>query len=254
MSSPYVNNYSGRIENELRGEGDARGLAIVVSLDAPGAHLDADNMEKAFRELKFAVITEMNISGDKLRALVAAVATAKLDDKCEVIAIYLAGHGGSVEDKPYVKIAENDKPTIDEIVSPLYPEKAPRLARIKRLFFFDICLGESRDAGVRGDPPARPYAIPARGNCLVAFSTSLHFVARGDKKKGGYWTRHLHELITQDKDIFEVLAITWENTVCDSAAEAKDTKQPKVQGPHLIACMGRLNLKRKFTISLVIFE
>lgn len=141
---------------------------------------------------------------------------------------------------------------VENIVSEFYPKKAPKLKNIKRLFFFDMCLGDNTHAGARRDSshPPQPdvhvelpsQPVPAEGNCLVAYANSVGYETRGTSDKGGYWTRHLCNYIIQNLEISVVLAKTWEATVKDTAEEEEDN----VQGPHLTACMGCLNLYGKF--------
>ena len=141
-----------------------------------------------------------------------------------------------------------------------YPINTPNMSvDIKRLFFFDMCLGPNNDSGVTlrasgistRNLPAID-AVPAQGNCLVAFATSFNYTCGGDKKVGGFWTRFLHQNITKDQDIFEMLTDTWEETVDFTKKLASKLGTPEIQGPLQIACMGHLNLSRKLPQLLVL--
>ena len=231
------------------------GLAIVIGtvVSPPfGTDKDVENMEGAFESLKFAVIKKKVARLEDLRAIVKAAADYPYISQvssCKVIAIYYAGHGNSKGGRPFVGIRE--KHFVEDIVSPFYPMNAPHLKNIKRLFFFDMCFGEKVNAGIRKWPwpetkPVLPFlkhAVPAKGNCLVAFANSVGFESRGTKEDGGFWTRNLCKNITKDMEIHEVLARTYEDTVNDLDLEQVQDKN--VQGPVWTTCMGRLNLKCK---------
>ena len=48
------------------------------------------------------------------------------------------------------------------------------------------------------------HAVPAKGNCLVAFANSVGFKSNDTKKNGGFWTRRLYKNINEDIEIHEV--------------------------------------------------
>ena len=291
-----VNEISKRIKDEWTT--DKRGLAIVVGTkgqtlvgNPPGSEKDADDMEAAFKHLKFVVLKKIDPNRQQFRALIkAAVRFPKLGDhshaaSCKVIAVYFSGHGNSgswrllwqaiasrIVGSSYanrvfssslaILIFGRDRACVltnkdtfldieDDIISTFHPKNASHLKDIKRLFFFDNCLGEKDDTGYRNKnvpspPPLLRYAVPAQGNCLAAFATSPGYRSRGDHN-GGFWTRHLHENIKQDKDILDILATTWEQTTKMSSKFAESEQRPVVQGPHLLACLGHLNLTRMFS-------
>ena len=234
---------------------DKNGFAIVIGMtSAKGGQLDADNMERAFQSLNFAVLKEKDISRENLLGLIEAAAEyTYLDDcpSCKAIAFYFAGHGGcnTENKKPYLK-ATDGQFDVEAVTSPFYPANAEQLGDIKRLFFFDMCLGKRDDLGTRDDdepledaqPSIVEYALPAQGNILMAFSGTLGYRVRGDTIEGGHWTRFLHENIQKDLDIFLVLADTWNETVQYTSTLTEQRGKPMLQGPSVNACMGRLNL------------
>ena len=251
----------------VTGSSNKPGIAIVVGMcdtkagtGVPGAEVDMENMEKAFKKLNFAVLTRRNPNKQELLAIVQGAADFSYlteAPSCQVIAFYFAGHGGCDNDDKqlfsagplYAKTSDSSKLHIEAIASPFYPEHAEHLKYIKRLFFFDMCLGKDYDYGTRsgGAQPPLPtlkYAVPAKGNCLMAFSGSHGYRVRGDETEGGFWTRHLHKSIVKDVDIYAALAETWTDTVRFSSERAKDGPAC-LQGPCLFACMGPLNLTRK---------
>ena len=231
---------------------------MEVSPPPLGTDEDVENMKAAFESLKFAVIKKDIARLDDFRAIVKAAAEYPYiveEPSCKVIALYYAGHGDSKDGRPFVKIRElGEEYFVEDIVSPFYPMNAPNLKNIKRLFFFDMCLGDQVDAGSRKFVKAKPllpflkHAVPAKGNCLVAYANSVGFESRGSED-GGFWTRYLYKNITEDKEIHEVLAITHDDTVNDPVLQ-KQVQNKNIQGPFWTTCMGRLNLKRKLCLSL----
>ena len=257
----HVGYFEARIDGLL--SRDDVGFAIVVGMTAAGgAELDTTNMERAFSKhengLGFAVLKEIDPSQAKLRALLKSAAKFPYKEKVpslKVICFYFAGHGGgdSETNQPFIVASDGITLHVQEMVKKFYPIHTPNMpADIKRLFFFDMCLGTNDDSGVTmrasgistRNLPAID-AVPAQGNCLVAFATSFNYTSGGDKKEGGFWTRFLHQNITRDQDIFEMLADTWEGTVGFTNKLARDLGTPEIQGPSLTACMGHLNLSRK---------
>ena len=264
----HVGYYDTRIKRLL--SGDEVGFAIVVGMTAAGgAELDTTNMEGAFSKhgngLGFAVLKETDLSRAELRALLKSAAKFPYRSKVpslKVICFYYAGHGGgNVEsNQPFIEAGDSTTLHVQEIVKQFYPINTPNMpVDIQRLFFFDMCLGTNDDFGVTlrasgistRNLPAID-AVPAQGNCLVAFATSFNYTSGGDKKEGGFWTRFLHQNITKDQDIFEMLADTWEQTVGFTNKLARELGTPEIQGPSLTACMGHLNLKRKLPQLLVL--
>ena len=233
------------------------GLAIVIGtvVSPPfGTDNDVENMKGAFENLQFAVIRKEVARLDVVRAIVVAAAEYPYIlevPSCEIIALYYAGHGSSKGGRPLVVIRKGEEYFVEDIVSPFYPMNAPNLKNIKRLFFFDMCLGEKVDTGIRKLVKAKPlppilkHAVPAKGNCLVAFANSVGFESRGTKDKGGFWTRYLYKNITEDMEIHEVLAKTHDDTINDPVLQ-EQVQNKNIQGPFWTTCMGRLNLRRKF--------
>ena len=264
----YVDEYGRRIDRLLRR--DDVGFAIVVGMTAAeGAELDTTNMEGAFsnREngLGFAVLKETDLSQVKLRALLKSAAKFPYETKVpflKVICFYYAGHGGGdpKTNQPFIVASDGTTLHVQEIVKQFYPINTPKMSKnIQRLFLFDMCLGPCNDYGVRlraSGIPTRNLpaidAVPAQGNCLVAFATSFNYTSGGDKRKGGFWTRFLHQNITKDQDIFEMLADTWEETVRFTNELARELGTPEIQGPSQTACMGHFNLRRKLPKLLVL--
>ena len=258
---PYLSDYTRDIQNcDLD---DKNGLLIIVWMhEVEGTKIDAENMKKVASTLGFAVLVRKSPSHHQLRALVKATKDYPFIRKapsCKVIFFYYAGHGGSDSKnlKPFVAITKKSLLNVEEIVSPLEPINAPDLKDLKRLFFFDMCQGRRVDSGVRAPSessalPVLKYAVPAKGNCLIAFSGSIGYAVRGDSDQGGYWTRHLFKYLDKDMDIHVVLAKTWKDTVIFTSDLTKLKQIPQVQGPSFFSCMGPLNLTCKFLLILFV--
>ena len=259
---PYLSDYTKEIENCDLDE--KKGLMIVVWMrpDAylKGTDVDAENMKKVALTLGFAVLEKTSPNRRQFRALVKAAKDYTFISEarsCKVIFFYYAGHGGSDSyEKPFLLTSDSNL-NVEEIVSPLEPANAPDLKDLRRLFFFDMCLGPLEDPGKRAPRkrtslPVLKHAVPAKGNCLVAFSSSIGYAVRGDCDEGGYWTRHLIKYLDKDMDIHVVLAKTWKDTVIFTSKLTKIKCIPQVQGPSFFSCMGPLNLTCKFLLILFV--
>ena len=243
---PYLSEYTREIQNCDLDE--KKGLLIIVWMhEVDGTNIDAKNMKEVASTLGFAVLERKSPSRPQFRALVKATKDYPFirEAPCKVIFFYYAGHGGSDSKnlKPFVTITNKSLLNVEEIVSPLEPASED----LKRLFFFDMCLGERIDSGDRAPSTSRAlpvlkYAVPAKGNCLVAFSSSIGYAVRGDSDEGGYWTRHLFKYLKKDMDIHVVLAKASKDTVTFTS---KFTI-PQVQRPPFFSCVGPLNLTCKF--------
>ena len=249
---PNPNDYSLDIQNW--GLEDKKGLLIIICMDdALGAKIDAENMKKVASTLGFAVREIISPSHDQLRAVVRRVKKYRFIHKapsCKAIIFYYSGHGGSNSTnlKPFVLTREKSL-YVENIVSPLDPINAPGLKHIKRLFFFDMCqvlrVDPKRRAPSASAQPVLKYAVPAKGNSLIAFAGSIGYAVRGDALDGGYWTRHLIKYLDKDMDIHIVLAKTWKDTV---KFTSNWTDPDEVQGPTFFSCMGPLKLTCKFLL------
>ena len=251
--SPLVYNYKRTLQRLFNDRENAQGLAIIVGMvysqySVEGADADVTNMTKTFKELGFAVLKEEDVNRTELQAIVKAASEYPYITEapsCKVIAFYFAGHGNSESRRALMVLKGGDKYFVEDVVSLFYPVNTKQMKHLKRLFFFDMCLGSERDQGVRKDDvtvPLLEYAVPAKGNSLVAFATTIGYYVRGDNN-GGFWTRFLHKNLLKDQDIFSVLADTWEETVRFTTDYERNRQ---IQGPSLTACMGHLNLRREY--------
>ena len=199
------------IERLVQQHPSCKGLAVVIgSQDKPdkrdklnGVLKDVDKMVRTFGQLKFAVLKCINYSQNCLFGVLRAVAAYKrYPSSWRRISFTFAGHGTA--NQIYTHDSAID---IYSIIDLFQPNRAPNLATIPKLFFFDVCRGESNMIPVvtaRGGKNATKIA-PSYGNCLVAFSTTMSFKAFEDSE-GGVWLGILSEvLLTVDKSIFDVL-------------------------------------------------
>ena len=259
----WVDHYTAEIKGLF--SGTEPGLAIVIGMSgAVGSSLDVTNMAAAFSKrqhcLGFAVLQEKNLPQHQLLALVDAASQYSYyneERECnfKAIVVYFSGHGGAdINSKPFVQCGDQQTVFIDDIVSPFYPKNTRGVPKdAKRLFFFDMCLSQVNDADpAQAMPETLPRldVVPPEGNCLVAYATSLNSTSAGDRRNGGYWTRHLHNNIVEDWDIFKILAKTWEETVAYTSKQEGKYGVPLIQGPYLTACMGSFSLTSKATVRL----
>ena len=267
-----LDKYKKEVEDVLRENATCKGLAVVIGVGTKsiwGVKKDVEMMTKAFQSLDVAVITKEDIGYSDLQALIDAVARYEYKPTVKVIAFYMAGHGKkSFWHKTLGFVTADDKLLdLDKYVFSKF--HTSRVKTIKRLFFLDICRGPKVENArwpnsnfftkwffaSRSTMPILSHlvaAIPVKGNCLIAYSGIDGYAVAGDPN-GGFWTRNLKHHIVQDKDIFLVLADTWNDTVELTKEENLKTQGKEVvyslQGPSLHACIGPLNLKSKLIAS-----
>ena len=253
-SQDLIDHHEGALTNAINEKKDVAGLAILVKVKdpyggPPGVDVDIKNMGKVLRDhLNFAIYdvsAQGNPTIKSIKAIISAASTYKnYPSLLKFVCFYYAGHGGSNNGHPYIVDKDSKQLRVtDDIISPFYPENAEHLGKRIRLFFFDCCL---TDEGARdhGQYDKKPLIIPPRGNCLVAYSTSLTMASRGDNENGGFWTKHLSKnLQTLDAPLSTILDVTHEETV--KFCNDKYQQQIKVQGPHYVSCVGPVWLKSK---------
>ena len=178
---------------------------------------------------------------------------------CEGIVFYFAGHGGSFNGKEYViPVRDGDlNPMyyIDEgIVYPFQPGYEDRLGSRFRIFFFDCCRVQTKSTAkqpVSSKPlhSKPPSSLPPRGQCLIAYATSLHYVSSGSYSTGGIWTKHLCNNINKhanNKSISDILDITYDDVVKETNLEGKTVdSETVVQGSEYKSSLGLFYLKGK---------
>ena len=225
-------------------------LGIVNRYGPQGTDLDVELIKATFESLKFGVYVIKNPDIDKIAAVIEVARTAIYPMSYQFIVMYYAGHGGSEDGKGYVIPCGDNDPRfyIDEgIVFPFQPSQAPNLSDRYRLFFFDCCLKTSSKAGEvpvmqRSDPtrpPKQPSFLPPRGQCIIAYATSLEAASSGNYISGGIWTKKLCNNLRYDVPISTILDMTWSDVV-------KETLGKKIQGPHYVSSVGSLFLRCQF--------
>ena len=251
-SQDLVDHHKRALKAVINERKSAAGLAILVKVKdkiggPAGVDTDIHNMTKVLRDDVNFAIYDVSAQGNPnitdIKAVVSVASTYKYPGSLKFVCFYYAGHGGSNDGHPY--IVDEDRKQLrvtDDIISPFYPENAEHLHERIRLFFFDCCL---TDEGARdhGQYDKKPLIIPPRGNCLVAYSTSLTTTSRGDRS-GGFWTRHLSQNLQKlDAPLSTILEVTYEETV--KFCNEKYQQQIQVQGPHYVSCVGPVWLRRK---------
>ena len=200
---------------------------MVGIFGAPGTAEDVENITSTFKELKFAVFSERDLTAEKIACLVAAAAEAaaecKFPYKYRCIAFYFAGHGGTDElGEPFIQGLQTDasKKEIlhvnDFIVTPW------KDIQLARLFFFDCCQSAGSGTAFRGDSDVikkKPKPYPGE---VVAFASNTGKKASGDVTRGGVWTHYLCKNLRKPEPITTVLALTFD----DVRKVQKDFQEP----------------------------
>ena len=252
-SQDLIDHHKKVLRNAINEKKDVAGLAILVKVkdhdDGPaGVDIDVQNMGKVLGELNFAIYdvsAQGNPDVKSIKAIILAASTYKdYPDSLKFVCFYYAGHGGTNDGHPYIVDEDSNQLRVtDDIISPFYPENAEHLGKRIRLFFFDCCLTDDRGVRDHVQYDKKPLIIPPRGNCLVAYSTSLTTESRGDDENGGFWTRHLSKNLQLDTSLSTILDVTYEDTV--KFCNDKCLQRMKVQGPHYVSCVGPVCLRSK---------
>ncbi len=189
---------------------EACGLAIIVAnryervSPLNGTHKDAENMEKAFTKLNFAVHLELNISKDRMEKLADEAAACTYSDIHRCIAFVFSGHGYNEDPTKkdtshhnFIMAEDWQAVSTKVIIQKFYPKKVPKIAKIPKLFFFDACRGgEAMDAvPVARGGELKPLKYPPEGNFLVAYSNMPDCKSYELMGRGGIWMSALAKVL-----------------------------------------------------------
>ena len=232
-----IDEYKLKIDNLTQEHKFARtkGIIFVVGIFGPdGTAEDVENITSTFKELKFAVFSERDLTAEKIACLVQAAAECTFPYKYRYIAFYFAGHGGTDEsDKPFIRGLQTDASKkellhIDDFI--ITPWKVLQLTR---LFFFDCCQSAGSGTAFRGDDGGvkkKPKHYPGE---VVAFASNRGKKATGNVTRGGVWSYYLCKNLRKPQPITTVLALTFDD-VCKV--------QEDFQKPFFYATVGALVL------------
>ena len=185
------------IRQTVRANGDARGLAVIISNDYMngisnqrrlyGAIKDAEAIRKTFEHLNFAVIVRSNATKVETRSLIIGVADYEhYPKKYDCFAVVFAGHGSG---KPMILSSDDEEVDLNEEL--LQPLDSQPLRGIPKLIFIDACR-------IQGDED-RPLSVP--DDFLVAYSTRYGHEST-ENEEGGIWMQKLAaELKTSSKSV-----------------------------------------------------
>jgi hypothetical protein len=195
-----------------------RGLAIIISNEYAtsstplvGPKKDGERMIIAFSRLEIANIWMQNVTKDQLQQLLEEVAQiGPCPETYESISFVFSGHGNN----EYLSL-EDGAIEIDEVIHAFSPQKAPRIAALPKLFFFDACRGEKiirpirvparrRESSLRTElqPQPRTFVTPKEGNFLIAYSTVAPYSAH-DYDDGSEWMKILADTMCKSTDHIE---------------------------------------------------
>ena len=191
------------IRQTVRANGDARGLAVIITNDYMngisnqrrlyGAIKDAEAMRETFKSLNFAIIDRRNATKVEMKSLIIAVADYDYyPQKYDCFAIVFAGHGSG---KPMILSSDDEEVDLnEELITPLDSEP---LCGIPKLIFIDACR-------INVDDTDNPLIV--KDDFLVAYSTRYGEAANEDKA-GGIWMQKLAaELRSSQKSVPCIIA------------------------------------------------
>ncbi len=213
----------------------SNGFALIISndystncdyIELTGTKVDAQAMDKAFKELKFDTLCEQNVDRGRFMRLVCETARCtNYPRNCKCIALVFSGHG---RENNCLIMQDGEKVKINEIVEQFLPRKAPAIGDIPKLFFLDACRGLEqmhavtvpRGAGTKlevlqkGGNSMATLQVPAEGNFLLAYSTMPSYKAYEMHGKGGIWMTTLAEkLRSSRKSVDDILSLVNEDLI-----------------------------------------
>ena len=210
---------------------DKRGLAVIVTNDYEGTvrkplegpKKDGVRMQGVFTRLKIATYYKHNVGNRELMQILDEVASLRSCPKTyESISFVFSGHG---DQDGEICLQDGSKMFIQEIIARLFPVRAPNIACIPKLFFFDACRGPDSMQSVvvprsganvqrgrlhrgavrdRGGTEPNTISIPSEGNTLVAYSTLRQYKAM-ESSEGGVWMMALASKLVQSNESIETV-------------------------------------------------
>ena len=236
-------NFRHRLETIVQEEPYANGLAVITSNDyiycpksySPlhGTHADFMCMDDAFMALKFARFPVQNGSSLVLRAVMRAVASFQdYPLSYHNFAFVFSGHGS---DDGGIVMQDGEKVSMEELIQPLQPRRAPKIAQWPKMYFIDACRGNADLHSVlsaKGAGEKPPFlCVPEKGNMLIAFSTIPGYRAYDRQSKGGCWLPFLaRKLKEMDASVTDVLiAVNEEVFACFQEPSGGKIQQPQFE-------------------------
>ena len=132
----------------------ANGLAIIVANEGScrpdhsplsGTVNDLYAITKAFESLRFATLPLRNASGQQIIEVVQTTSVCLYPESYKRLAFVFSGHG----EEGCIYSHDMEIKLWECIFDPWMPKRAPHLAGIPKLFFFDACRGSGVDPSVR---------------------------------------------------------------------------------------------------------
>jgi GTPase SAR1 family protein len=248
ISSEDVKHYQEKLRNAfekpLTQDDERIGVVILfgdISSNAPnGTSKDLDRFKSVFKSLNYAVADFRNESCYNIVGISLAAAKEKYPESINSIIIYFSGHGGydMSSNQAFIQKNKNRIDIYTNIIRAFEPEVCS--LNQYRLFFFDCCLKDHIKSQTQiYSTPANDWIIPAhlppRSKCLIAFSTSGSYTARGNKEIGGYFTSALLDNI-EKYDL--PLVVILEKTHDDVQTISGNMGDSILQGPHYSSTLG----------------
>ena len=207
-----------------------RGLAVIVTNDysttgttLEGPQKDGARMRTVFQQLKIATYCKHNVGCSELMQIMNEVSRlGPCPQTYESISFVFSGHG---HEGGEICLQDGSKVPVQEIIACLFPERAPNIGRIPKLFFFDACRGSNSTQSVavprsganverqrllrgavkeRGGTDLKTIFVPPQGNTLVAYSTYGNHIAM-ESKEGGVWMKTLASKLVQSHESIEAV-------------------------------------------------
>ncbi len=204
----------------------AIGLAVIITNDysttsslrsLPGAEKDGESLQEALADLKFAVHWKRNVNSGEFVEIIREISSLKhsLVKEFRCILFVFAGHG---DEGDTLYMQDGAKLHLNQdVITPLYPEKAREIGNIKKAFLIDACRGNKStettlvprsgfipdESGERGGSSVG-FEVPRESGIFIAHSTLPSHKSYEDKTVGGVWLSTVARLLKEKKYLFSL--------------------------------------------------
>lgn len=241
--------YSGK-SKEL---GDNHGITILVTCDyasgnnvpkLEGTKIDAEKMEKTFKEREFVMYKLQNKDATKqnikecVREVQQELQAYHREAKDKVIIFAFSGHGTSKDSKEYIYDNKGEGLCVmDDIIRPLVTHRNPKAEKIPVLFLLDACRGAQHIDGAdctegKKGPPSQEVeqyfggiVDQIAGNFRIDFCTIPAHVSYCIPGEGSVWMPKLAVAMREKNGPFPDIA----DEVKKEVHESPKVKELKIE-------------------------
>lgn len=197
---------------------ERRGIALIINNviflngmpERQGSAKDARCIESVLKNLGFHVIIRHNQDSKSMKQLLEDMSIADQSNNDCFVCVILS-HG----DDDNVIFSTDGKVTVEELITPLLPDKCPSLTGKPKLFFIQACRGTKMDEGkevhdaIKNIKMQVKYTkIPIWADVLISYSTVPGYYSWRNSLNGSWFIQSLCQVLkndSHDKELMEML-------------------------------------------------